>query len=126
METVLHLVVSHSGVAFKEGFCYNKVEAGGLFGTVPLLLGGHLLQIFPKDVSAGSLIVGRVRSGHYQEVIADHDRPQKYVVNLNAQDTSLFCRKRLTAVCAVYTAEVSKHRDKRTKASAYQRCIIRN
>lgn len=49
---------AHTGIAFKEGFCYNKAEAGGLFGVVPLLMGGHLLGVWSQDVSGcGSNLV---------------------------------------------------------------------
>lgn len=37
-----------AGVAFKEGLCYNKPEAAGLFGAVPLLMLGHLSGLLPK------------------------------------------------------------------------------
>jgi hypothetical protein len=41
-----------AGVAFKEGLCYSKWEAAGLFGALPLLVGGRLLQLFPDQVGA--------------------------------------------------------------------------
>mmetsp|Transcript_23869 Transcript_23869/g.52277 ORF Transcript_23869/g.52277 Transcript_23869/m.52277 type:complete len:280 (-) Transcript_23869:96-935(-) len=44
-----------TGVAFKEGFCYNKWEAAGLFGTIPLLLLGHLTQLLPVEGERGML-----------------------------------------------------------------------
>jgi hypothetical protein len=43
------------GVAFKEGFCYGKWEAAGLFGTIPLLLLGHLSGIISIDGERGLL-----------------------------------------------------------------------
>lgn len=33
---------AQAGVAFKEGMCYGKPEAGALFFVTPLLLLGHL------------------------------------------------------------------------------------
>lgn len=47
------LLCARAGVAFKEGFCYNKWEAAGLFGSMPLLMGGHLLGIWPAEVGRG-------------------------------------------------------------------------
>ena len=44
-----------TGVAFKEGFCYGKWEAAGLFGTIPLLLLGHLSGIISGDGERGLL-----------------------------------------------------------------------
>ena len=40
-------------MAFKEGFCYRKWEAAGLFLTLPLLLLGHLSSTIPSDVEVG-------------------------------------------------------------------------
>jgi Uncharacterized integral membrane protein (DUF2301) len=37
-----HLSICQAGVAFKEGMCYGKPEAGALFFVTPLLLLGHL------------------------------------------------------------------------------------
>ena len=44
-----------TGVAFKEGLCYGKAEAAGLFGTVPLLLLGHLSGLVSPEGEAGLL-----------------------------------------------------------------------
>jgi len=38
-----------TGVAFKEGLCYGKAEAAGLFFVTPLLLLGHLTGWIPED-----------------------------------------------------------------------------
>ena len=38
-----------TGVAFKEGLCYGKAEAAGLFFVTPLLLLGHLTGWVPED-----------------------------------------------------------------------------
>jgi len=37
-----------TGVAFKEGLCYGKAEAAGLFFITPLLLLGHLTGWIPE------------------------------------------------------------------------------
>uniref|UniRef100_A0A7S0RZ94 Uncharacterized protein n=1 Tax=Chlamydomonas leiostraca TaxID=1034604 RepID=A0A7S0RZ94_9CHLO len=50
------LFASLTGVAFKEGFCYGKWEAGGLFGVLPLLLLGHLSGLVPEDGEKGMLV----------------------------------------------------------------------
>ena len=44
-----------AGVAFKEGLCYNKWEAAGLFGALPLLLLGHLFSVLPAQGEQGML-----------------------------------------------------------------------
>ncbi|GLC39914.1 hypothetical protein PLESTM_000965700 [Pleodorina starrii] len=49
------LFAALTGVAFKEGLCYNKWEAAGLFGALPLTVGGRLLQLFPEDAERGLL-----------------------------------------------------------------------
>ncbi|KAG2486085.1 hypothetical protein HYH03_015288 [Edaphochlamys debaryana] len=49
------LFAALTGMAFKEGLCYGKWEAAGLFGATPLLVGGHLLGIFPENVERGLL-----------------------------------------------------------------------
>lgn len=49
------LFAAITGVAFKEGFCYNKWEAAGLFGAMPLLMGGHLLGIWSQEAERGLL-----------------------------------------------------------------------
>ncbi|PNW84290.1 hypothetical protein CHLRE_04g228450v5 [Chlamydomonas reinhardtii] len=49
------LFAALTGVAFKEGLCYNKWEAAGLFGALPLLVGGHLLGFVPHNVEQGLL-----------------------------------------------------------------------
>ena len=38
-----------TGVAFKEGLCYGKAEAAGLFFVTPALLLGHLTGWVPED-----------------------------------------------------------------------------
>ena len=38
-----------TGVAFKEGMCYGKPEAAGLFFVTPLLLLGHLTGWMPES-----------------------------------------------------------------------------
>eukprot|EP00798_Chlamydomonas_sp_ICE-L_P013727 gene13727-19625_t len=43
------LFAALTGVAFKEGLCYGKAEAAGLFFTVPLLLLGHLTGLMSSD-----------------------------------------------------------------------------
>ncbi|GIM04680.1 hypothetical protein Vretimale_9283, partial [Volvox reticuliferus] len=49
------LFAALTGVAFKEGLCYNKWEAAGLFGALPLMVGGHLLNLIPANVERGLL-----------------------------------------------------------------------
>ncbi|GLI70950.1 hypothetical protein VaNZ11_016049 [Volvox africanus] len=49
------LFAALTGVAFKEGLCYNKWEAAALFGALPLTVGGHLLNVFPANVERGLL-----------------------------------------------------------------------
>lgn len=44
------LFAALTGVAFKEGVCYGKAEAGLLFGCMPLLLLGHLSGLLPEGV----------------------------------------------------------------------------
>lgn len=69
-----------TGVAFKEGFCYNKFEAAGLFGAIPLMTGGHLLGIWPEKVELGllascmvllSIFAGRKYTQRVQDDIGD-------------------------------------------------------
>ena len=70
---------SKTGVAFKEGLCYNKWEAAGLFGTVPLLLLGHLFSFLPVEGERGALAAmcclltvsrWRVNGGPWQQCAA--------------------------------------------------------
>jgi uncharacterized integral membrane protein len=49
------LFAALTGVAFKEGFCYGKWEAAGLFGTIPLLCLGHLTGLVNEDGQRGML-----------------------------------------------------------------------
>ncbi|KXZ47942.1 hypothetical protein GPECTOR_31g304 [Gonium pectorale] len=74
------LFAALTGVAFKEGLCYNKWEAAGLFGAVPLTVGGHLLHLFPTDVERGLLasccvllavFAGRKYTQAYKDDIGD-------------------------------------------------------
>ncbi|KAL6756822.1 hypothetical protein V8C86DRAFT_2641713 [Haematococcus lacustris] len=51
------LWASLTGVAFKEGLCYGKLEAALLFGTVPLWLLCHLGQVVPPEGERGLLAV---------------------------------------------------------------------
>jgi uncharacterized integral membrane protein len=44
-----------TGVAFKEGLCYGKAEAAGLFGATPLFLLGHLTGLLGEDGERGLL-----------------------------------------------------------------------
>uniref|UniRef100_A0A061QX12 Integral membrane protein n=1 Tax=Tetraselmis sp. GSL018 TaxID=582737 RepID=A0A061QX12_9CHLO len=46
-----------SGLAFKEGLCYGKPEAAGLFFVVPALLLGHLFGIIPEEGEKALLAV---------------------------------------------------------------------
>jgi uncharacterized integral membrane protein len=44
-----------TGVAFKEGLCYGKAEAAGLFGATPILLLGHLSSSLDTNAELGIL-----------------------------------------------------------------------
>ena len=55
-----------TGVAFKEGLCYGKAEAAGLFFITPLLLLGHLTGWIPEDGQT-------VRSCRYSWLMAGCD-----------------------------------------------------
>lgn len=44
-----------TGVAFKEGLCYGKAEAAGLFGATPLFLLGHLSGVVSQEGERGLL-----------------------------------------------------------------------
>lgn len=44
-----------TGVAFKEGLCYGKAEAAGLFGATPILLLGHLSSALDAKAELGLL-----------------------------------------------------------------------
>jgi uncharacterized integral membrane protein len=45
-----------TGIFFKEGFCFNRIETKVLTPIVPLLLLGHLLHGLPPSVEQGLLI----------------------------------------------------------------------
>eukprot|EP00873_Tetraselmis_striata_P016278 jgi/Tetstr1/436542/TSEL_002697.t1 len=49
------LFASVTGLAFKEGMCYGKFEAGALFFVVPSLLLGHLTGLLPGGGEKGLL-----------------------------------------------------------------------
>lgn len=42
---LFRLAPATAGVAFKEGMCYGKPEAAGLFMITPLLFMGHLTSM---------------------------------------------------------------------------------
>ncbi|EFJ47092.1 hypothetical protein VOLCADRAFT_75214 [Volvox carteri f. nagariensis] len=74
------LFAALTGVAFKEGLCYNKWEAAGLFGALPLTFGGHLLRLFPENVEHGllascivllSIFAGRKYTQAFKDDIGD-------------------------------------------------------
>ena len=44
-----------TGVAFKEGLCYGKAEAAGLFGATPILLLAHLSSALDNQAELGLL-----------------------------------------------------------------------
>ncbi|GMH33077.1 hypothetical protein BSKO_00911 [Bryopsis sp. KO-2023] len=43
------LFAAVTGVAFKEGICYQKWEAGVLFFLIPIIMLGHLYGIWPDE-----------------------------------------------------------------------------
>ena len=49
------MFASLTGVAFKEGLCYGKAEAAGLFGATPLLLLSHLSSLVDAKGELGLL-----------------------------------------------------------------------
>jgi uncharacterized integral membrane protein len=51
------LFAAITGLAFKEGVCYGKPEAAGLFFVTPALLLGHLSQWMPEQMQQGLLVV---------------------------------------------------------------------
>jgi uncharacterized integral membrane protein len=42
-----------TGIFFKEGFCFNRLETKLLTPLVPVLLLGHMLGLLPPDVKSG-------------------------------------------------------------------------
>lgn len=51
------LFAAVTGVAFKEGMCYGKPEAGALFFVTPILLLGHLTGWVPESGQKGLLVL---------------------------------------------------------------------
>ncbi len=49
-----------TGIFFKEGFCFNRIETKVLTPVVPLLLLGHLLHGLPPSVEQGLLVTWAV------------------------------------------------------------------
>jgi len=49
------LFAAATGLAFKEGMCYGKFEAAGLFFVIPTLLLGHMFGFLPAEGEKGLL-----------------------------------------------------------------------
>lgn len=49
------LFAAVTGLAFKEGLCYGKAEAAGLFFVTPALMLGHLTGLIPERGQQGLL-----------------------------------------------------------------------
>jgi uncharacterized integral membrane protein len=52
-----------TGIFFKEGFCFNRIETKILTPLVPLLLLGHMTNLLPVDVERGLLLTWTIFFG---------------------------------------------------------------